>query len=57
MKSHLKTLPELQKIGDELGGISGAAVTNNRMRLQKQMIKDRKLEKRVTQIYGKIPSV
>jgi hypothetical protein len=47
----------LQKLGDELGGIGGAAVTNNHMRLQKQMLKDRELEKRVKQIYNKLVSV
>ena len=47
----------LEKLGDELGGIGGAAVTNNHMRLQKQMLKDRELAKRVKQIYNKLVSV
>jgi hypothetical protein len=36
---------------------SGAAVTNNHMRLQKQMVKDRELAKRVKQIHSKLVSV
>ena len=36
---------------------SGAAVTNNHMRLQKQMLKDRRLAKRVKQIHDKLVSV
>lgn len=47
----------LQKIGDELGGISGAAVTNNRKRLRGQMAKDHRLEKRMKQICSRLVSV
>jgi hypothetical protein len=47
----------LEKLWDELGGIGGAAVTNNHMRLQKQMLKDRELAKQVKQIYNKLVSV
>ena len=47
----------LQKIGDELGCISGAAVRNNHMRLQKEMARDRALEKRVNKIHDKLVSV
>ncbi|MCX6354161.1 MAG: hypothetical protein NTZ78_04560 [Candidatus Aureabacteria bacterium] len=36
---------------------SGAAVTNNHMRLQKQMFKDRRLAKWVKQIRNKLVSV
>jgi len=46
----------LEKLADELGGIGGAAVTNNHMRLQKQMLKDRELVKRVEKIYKSILS-
>jgi len=47
----------LQKLGEELGGIGGAAVANNHMRLQKQMLRDRKLAKRVKHIHDKVISV
>ncbi|MCX6355145.1 MAG: hypothetical protein NTZ78_09620 [Candidatus Aureabacteria bacterium] len=47
----------LEKLGGELGGIGGAAVTNNHMRLEKQMLEDRKLEKRAKQIHNKLVSV
>jgi REP element-mobilizing transposase RayT len=47
----------LQKIGDELGGISGAAITNNRKRFREQMARDHKLEKLVKQICSKLVSV
>lgn len=47
----------LGKLGDELGGVGGAAVTNNHMRFDKQMWEDRKLEKRVKQIHKKFISV
>jgi len=46
----------LEQLGDELGGIGGAAVANNHMRLQKQMLKDRRLAKRVKQIQNKLIS-
>lgn len=47
----------LQKLGEESGGIGGAAVANTHMRLQKQMLRDRELAKRVKQIYNKLISV
>jgi REP element-mobilizing transposase RayT len=47
----------LQKLGEELGGIGGAALANNHMRLRKQMLGDRELAKRVERIYNKLLSV
>jgi putative transposase len=41
----------LQKLGDELGGIGGAAVAHNHNRIQKQMLYDKKFAKRVEKIY------
>ncbi|MCX6354913.1 MAG: hypothetical protein NTZ78_08425 [Candidatus Aureabacteria bacterium] len=46
----------LQKLGDELGGIGGAAVAQNHNRLQKQMLNDKKLARRVEKIYKSILS-
>ena len=47
----------LQKLGDELGGIGGAAITNNHMRLQQQMSDDARLTRRVEKIHRKLFSV
>jgi len=46
----------LQKLGDELGGIGGAAVAHNHIRFQKQMLNDRRLSKRVKRIQNKLIS-
>ena len=46
----------LQKLGDELGGIGGAAVAQNHNRLQKQMLNDKRLAQRVEKIYKSILS-
>jgi hypothetical protein len=46
----------LQKLGKELGGIGGGAVANTHMRLQKQMMRDRKLAKRAKRIHDKLLS-
>jgi chromosomal replication initiation ATPase DnaA len=53
---NMSSIP-LQKLGEELGGIGGAAVANNHMRLQKQMLKDGELAKRVKRIHNKLISV
>ena len=47
----------LQRLGDELGGIGGAAVANNHTRIQKQILDDGRLSKRVKKIYSKLISV
>jgi len=47
----------LQRLGDELGGIGGAAVANNHTRIQKQILDDGRLSKRVKKIYNKLVSV
>jgi REP element-mobilizing transposase RayT len=47
----------LQKLGEELGGIGGAAVANTHMRFQKKIVSDRELAKRVKQIYDNLASV
>jgi chromosomal replication initiation ATPase DnaA len=46
----------LQKIGDELGGISGAAVMNSHVRLQEKMLRDRTLGRRLERICDKVYS-
>ena len=46
----------LQKLGDELGGIGGAAVAPNHNRIQKHMLNDRRFAKRVEKIYKSILS-
>ncbi|MCX6356878.1 MAG: transposase [Candidatus Aureabacteria bacterium] len=46
----------LQKLGDELGGIGGAAVAHNHNRLQKHMLYDKKFAKRIEEIYKSILS-
>jgi REP element-mobilizing transposase RayT len=47
----------LQRLGDELGGIGGNAMTNNHMRIQKQISDDGRLSKRVEKIYNRLVSV
>jgi hypothetical protein len=47
----------LQKLGEELGSIGGAAVANTHMRFQKQMLRDRELARRVKQIHNKLVSI
>ena len=47
----------LQRLGDELGGIGGAAVANNHTRIQKQILDDGRFSKRVKRIYSKLISV
>ena len=46
----------LQKIGDELGGISGAAVMNSHVRLQEKMLRDRTLGRCLERICDKVYS-
>jgi REP element-mobilizing transposase RayT len=47
----------LQKLGEELGGVSGAALTNNHKRVLQQEARDGKLGQRVKQIQLKVLSV
>jgi len=46
----------LRELGEELGGISGAALTHTHHRLHKKMEKDKKLFRRVNRIYQEIIS-
>ena len=46
----------IQDLGDELGGIGGAAVRNCHMRLQEQIMKDTRLATKVKKIYNKLVS-
>ena len=47
----------LKAIGDELGGVGGAAMRNNHLRLQRQMMRDGRLAKRVKRIHDTLVSV
>jgi hypothetical protein len=46
----------LQKLGEELGKIGGAAVAHNHTRFRKHMVNDKRLSKRVEKIQSKLIS-
>lgn len=47
----------LVSIGEEVGGVGGAALRNNHVRLQGEMAHDRALSHRVKKIHDKLDSV
>ena len=46
----------IQKLGDELGGIGGAAVRNTHIRLQEQITRDKRLSEKVRKIHERLVS-